>query len=118
MLKVKVAFVMAVGAVRRIVAIFKAPEYSRASPCQQHTLWWGSSHVLASSCGVVMSTILFPFIGGLVVFLFLASTYNWIGQILRRRCLLKLVIKLKKGREDEVEDVNTYPMTLRRREDT
>ena len=47
---------------------------------------------------------------------------NWIGHILRRNCLLKQVIEGKKrGRwkwqEDEEEDVRSYWMTLRTRED-
>jgi hypothetical protein len=44
---------------------------------------------------------------------------NWIGHILRRNCLLNLVIEGKiKEREDEEEDVSSYWMTLRKREDT
>jgi hypothetical protein len=82
-------------ALRHSVAIFKAPEYSRNSPCQQHTLWWGSDIFASPSCGVVKSTILFPSTGGLFVFLFLALTYDLIGHILRRKCLLKLVIEGK-----------------------
>jgi hypothetical protein len=31
---------------------------------------------------------------------------NWIGQSLRRNCLLKHVIERWKGREDEAEDVS------------
>jgi len=48
---------------------------------------------------------------------------NWIGHILRRNCLLKQVIegKIKRTmevKEDEKEDVRSYWMTLRTREDT
>jgi hypothetical protein len=48
---------------------------------------------------------------------------NWIGHILRRNCLLKHVIEGKlEGRiemtGDEGEDVSSYWMTLRKREDT
>jgi hypothetical protein len=48
---------------------------------------------------------------------------NWIGHILRRNCLLKHVIewKIEEGytwREDEEEDISSYWMTLRKREDT
>ena len=47
---------------------------------------------------------------------------NCIGHILRRNCLLKHVIELKiegyKSREDVGEDVRSYWMTLRKREDT
>ena len=48
---------------------------------------------------------------------------NWIGYILRRNYLLKLVIEGKiKGRwkwqEDEEEDVRSYWMTLRTGDDT
>jgi hypothetical protein len=48
---------------------------------------------------------------------------NWIGHILRRNCLLKHVIEGKlegriEMREDEEEDVSSYWMTLRKREDT
>jgi len=48
---------------------------------------------------------------------------NWIGHILRRNCLLKQVIegKIKRTmevKEDEEEDVRSYWMTLRTREDT
>jgi hypothetical protein len=35
-----------------------------------------------------------------------------------RNCLLKDVIELKKKWEDEEEDVNSYFMTLSKREDT
>jgi hypothetical protein len=46
---------------------------------------------------------------------------NWIGHILRKNCLLKHVIEGKieqKLQEDEEEDVSSYWMTLRKREDT
>jgi hypothetical protein len=44
---------------------------------------------------------------------------NWIGHILRRKCLLKHVIEGKvKGREDEEEDLSRYLMTVRKQEDT
>jgi hypothetical protein len=48
---------------------------------------------------------------------------NWIGHILRRNCLLKHVIEGKiEGKmevlKDEEEDVSSYWMTLRKREDT
>jgi hypothetical protein len=48
---------------------------------------------------------------------------NWIGHILRRNCLLKHVIEGKlegriEMREDEEEDVSSYWMTLRKRENT
>jgi hypothetical protein len=47
---------------------------------------------------------------------------NWIGHIYRRNCLLKRVIEGKIGgimwREDKEEDVSSYWMTLRKREDT
>jgi hypothetical protein len=44
---------------------------------------------------------------------------NWIGHILRGNCLLKHVIERKvKGRGDEEEDLSSYWMTLRKREDT
>jgi len=48
---------------------------------------------------------------------------NWIGHILRRNCLLQRVIEGKiqggkKWQEDEEEDVGSYWMTLRKREDT
>jgi hypothetical protein len=42
---------------------------------------------------------------------------NWIGHILRRNCLLKHVIE-GKGREDEEEDVSSFCMILRNRNDT
>jgi hypothetical protein len=39
---------------------------------------------------------------------------NWIGHILRRKCLLKHVIKGKtKGTRSEKEEVSSYLMTLR-----
>jgi hypothetical protein len=48
---------------------------------------------------------------------------NWIGHILRRNCLLKHVIEGKlevriEMMEDEEEDVSSYWMALRKREDT
>jgi hypothetical protein len=48
---------------------------------------------------------------------------NWIGNILRRNCLLKHVIEGKlegkiQMRDDEGEDVSSYWMTLRKRKDT
>jgi hypothetical protein len=43
---------------------------------------------------------------------------NWIGHILRRNCLLIHVIERYKGREDEEEDVSSYCMTLKKRDDT
>ena len=48
---------------------------------------------------------------------------NWIGHILCRNCLLKHAIEGEiEGRmemkEDEEEDVSSYYMTLRKREDT
>jgi hypothetical protein len=44
---------------------------------------------------------------------------NWIGHILCRSCLLKHVIEGRdKEREDEEEDVSSYWITLRKREDT
>jgi hypothetical protein len=48
---------------------------------------------------------------------------NWIGHILRWNCLLQRVIegKIKGGQkwqEDEVEDVGSYWMTLRKGDDT
>jgi hypothetical protein len=48
---------------------------------------------------------------------------NWIGHILHRNCLLRQVIerKIKGGierEEDEEEDVGSYWMNLRKREDT
>jgi hypothetical protein len=43
---------------------------------------------------------------------------KWIGHILRRKCLLKLVIERKKWRAEEEEDVNSYRMALRKREGT
>jgi hypothetical protein len=48
---------------------------------------------------------------------------NWIGQVLRRGCLLKHVIEgqLEEGykwREDEEEDVSNYSVALRKWEDT
>ena len=47
---------------------------------------------------------------------------NWIGHILRRDCLLQRVVegKIKGGievTEDEVEDVGSYWMTLRKGDD-
>ena len=88
---------------RHIVAIFKASEYWRTSPCQQHTV------VGFTRFRFSILRCLFPLTGRLVVFLFLASsTYNRIGHILRRQCLLKPVIEGKKGREDEEEEVSTY----------
>jgi hypothetical protein len=47
---------------------------------------------------------------------------NWIGHILCGNCLLKYVTERKVegriGREDEEEDVSSYWMTVRKREDT
>ena len=47
-------------------------------------------------------------------------TANWIGHILRRNCLLKLVIEGNieeyKCGEDKAEDVISYLMILRKRE--
>ena len=47
---------------------------------------------------------------------------NWIGHIYRRNCLLKRIIEGKIGGimwlEDKEEDVSSYWMTLRKREDT
>jgi len=45
---------------------------------------------------------------------------NWIGHILRRNRLLKYAIEEKRegGRQDDKEDVSSYWMTLRTREDT
>jgi hypothetical protein len=46
---------------------------------------------------------------------------NWIGHMLRRNCLVKHVIEGRTEREIEVtgreEDVSSYWMTLRKRED-
>jgi hypothetical protein len=48
---------------------------------------------------------------------------DWIGQILRRSCLLIHVVEVRLdrritvGKEDE-EDVSSYWMTLRKRQDT
>jgi hypothetical protein len=45
---------------------------------------------------------------------------NWIGQMLRRNCLLRQFIegKIKEGIEDEKEGVGNYWMTLRKGGDT
>ena len=44
---------------------------------------------------------------------------NWIGYILRRNCFLEHVIEGKwKGQKDEEEEVSSYLMTLRKREET
>jgi hypothetical protein len=44
---------------------------------------------------------------------------NWIGHTFRRNCLLKHVTKGKKVREyEEEEEVRSYLMTLRKRENT
>ena len=44
---------------------------------------------------------------------------NRIGHILRSKCLLKHGVEGKiKGREDVQEDVSSYCITLRKREDT
>jgi hypothetical protein len=42
---------------------------------------------------------------------------NWIGHILRGKCLLKHVNEGKR-REDEEEDVSSYRIILRNRNDT
>jgi hypothetical protein len=44
---------------------------------------------------------------------------NWIGHTLRRNCFLEHVIEGKwKGKKEEEEEVSSYLMTLRRREET
>jgi hypothetical protein len=43
---------------------------------------------------------------------------NWIGHILRSNCGLTHVIERYKGQEDEEEDVSSYWMTLKKRDDT
>ena len=43
---------------------------------------------------------------------------NLFGHFLRRNCLLKHVIEIYKGQEDEGEDVSSYWITLRKRVDT
>ena len=43
---------------------------------------------------------------------------NWIGHIVRRNCLLKSVIEGKtEGRKDEEEEVYSYWMTFKEKED-
>ena len=113
-LKVKVALVIAVqcvavllyprpqntaeprpvsSTVRRSVAVSKAAEPRPVSSTQSRAVL----HVFSLlQLAVSLSATLVPLSGGLVVFLFLASTYNGIGHILRRWCFLKLVIEGKK----------------------
>jgi hypothetical protein len=43
---------------------------------------------------------------------------NWIGHILRRNCILKHVIEGETRGRKNMEDVSSYWMTLREREDT
>ena len=100
MLNVKVALLMSVHCAAEYAicsVIFKALEYCSTCPypCQQHTLCWDSDVFASPSCCVVKSMILFPLTSGLVTFIFLASTYNWFGHVLRKKCLLKLDIEGK-----------------------
>jgi hypothetical protein len=47
------------------------------------------------------------------------SKANWIGYILSRNCFLEHFIEGKwKGQKDEEEEVSSYLMTLRKREET
>jgi hypothetical protein len=43
---------------------------------------------------------------------------DWVGHILSRNCLLKQIIERKKWRAEEEEDVNSFRVALRKREDT
>jgi hypothetical protein len=93
MLKVKVALVMAVHYVTPL--LYSRPQNTPEPLPVSSTHCGGLQTFRFSILHVVKSTTLFPLTGSLVMFLFLASTYNCIGHFLRRKCLLKLVIEGK-----------------------